>query len=164
MNPDTQSIRKQLDAILESESFARSPRMQRFLRFVVEETLAGRTNQLGEYGIAIAVFDRDPDFEPALDPIVRNDARRLRAKLLEYYSQSFSQPGMVIIEMPKGGYVPIFRAAHGTGEPVDGRCRMVINLFQPGQNIPMGEWSFDLDLKQSVTGPGILPIRLALAA
>jgi hypothetical protein len=87
-----QAVRAQLENILASETFVRSRRMQRFLRFIVEETLAGRADQLGEYAVGIAVFDRGPDFEPGLDPIVRNDARRLRLKLLEYYRQAHPRP------------------------------------------------------------------------
>src|ERR1044072_3677960 len=98
MNPHTETdvnikpdaVRKQLAGILASEPFARCRRMQRFLEFVVEETLADRANQLGEYSIGISVFDRGTDFDPAVDPIVRNDARRLRLKLVEYYRQSGS--------------------------------------------------------------------------
>ncbi len=101
-----QAVRAQLHLILSSEGFVRSHRMRRFLEFVVEEQLAGRSNELGEYGIAVSVFDRGEYFEPAFDPIVRNDARRLRAKLLEYYKTA--PPGSVLIEMPKGGYVPQF--------------------------------------------------------
>ncbi len=110
------AVRAQLGRILGSESFARARRMQRFLEFIVEETLAGRADQLGEYGIAIGVFDRRPDFEPALDPIVRNDARRLRMKLLEYYRQTHTRAGDVLIDIPKGGYVPVFHPAQ-YGEP-----------------------------------------------
>jgi TolB-like protein len=101
-----QAIRAQLARILAGEAFARSPRMQRFLEFIVEETLAGREDQLGEYSIGLAVFDRGTDFEPAVDPIVRNDARRLRFKLLEYYGAQTSID--VLIDIPKGGYVPVF--------------------------------------------------------
>ena len=72
---EAQAVRAQVARILASEGFARSPRMQRFLDFVVEETLAGRAAHLREYAIAVSVFDRGEDFEPALDPIVRNDAR-----------------------------------------------------------------------------------------
>jgi TolB-like protein len=105
------AVRAQLDKILASEPFARSRRIQRFLAFVVEETLAGRADQLGEYAIGIAVFDRGPDFEPGLDPIVRNDARRLRLKLLEYYRQLEPRPAdELLIQIPKGGYVPVFLA------------------------------------------------------
>src|ERR1044071_8324608 len=100
------AVRAQLQEILASEGFVRSHRIQRFLEFVVEETLAGRSDQLGEYGIGVSVFDRGKDFEPALDPIVRNDARRLRAKLLEYYKSA--PAGSVLVEIPKGGYVPMF--------------------------------------------------------
>jgi hypothetical protein len=106
-----QMIRAQVGRILASESFARSRRMQRFLEFIAEETLAGRADSLGEYAIGTAVFDRGPDFEPAMDPIVRNDARRLRLKLLEYYRQGHPRPAdHVLIDVPKGGYVPVFLA------------------------------------------------------
>lgn len=160
MNPDMQSVRAQLEAILDSEGFTRSPRMQRFLRFIVEETLAGRAEQLGEYAIATAVFDRSADFEPAVDPIVRNDARRLRVKLAEYYSQNPAPAQGVLIEMPKGGYVPTFLPAQSSARPAEGVCRVVINLFRPGHQSPVGEWTFDVDLSQAST----VPLRLALAA
>lgn len=103
------AIRAQVSRILASAAFVRSCRMQRFLAFIVEETLAGRSDQLGEYTIGIAVFDRGEDFEPAVDPIVRNDARRLRLKLLEYYGQLQPRAAdQVVIDIPKGGYVPTF--------------------------------------------------------
>jgi transcriptional antiterminator Rof (Rho-off) len=102
------SIRIQLSNILKSIGFIRAERMKRFLEFVVEETLGGRADQLCEYSIGISVFGRDPSFEPGLDPIVRNDARRLRQKLLEYYQQCRNED-TVVIEIPKGGYVPVFR-------------------------------------------------------
>jgi len=107
-------IQAQLTKIFASEGFIRSPRMRRFLEFVTEETLAGRSDQLGEYSIGVSVFDRGSGFEPGLDPIVRNDARRLRAKLLEYYGrEGASDP--VIIDIPKGAYVPVFLSPTSTG-------------------------------------------------
>jgi hypothetical protein len=105
---EAQAVRAQVARILASEGFARSPRMQRFLEFVVEETLTGRAAHLGEYAIAVSVFDRGEDFEPALDPIVRNDARRLRLKLAEYYRTAAHLEDRVSIGIPKGGYVPVF--------------------------------------------------------
>jgi hypothetical protein len=102
------SVRRQLSNIVKSDGFVRAERMRCFLQFVVEETLAGHANQLCEYSIGISVFARDPSFQPGLDPIVRNDARRLRHKLLEYY-QRCDHEDQVVIEVPKGGYVPAFR-------------------------------------------------------
>src|SRR5689334_20705414 len=86
-----EAVEAQVAHILASEGFSRCRRMQRFLQFVVEETLAGRGSTLGEYSIGVSVFDRGEDFEPALDPIVRNDARRLRSKLAEYYRDAPSR-------------------------------------------------------------------------
>jgi hypothetical protein len=105
---ETRAVRAQVARILASDGFARCPRMQRFLEFIVEETLAGRAAHLGEYAIALSVFDRSEDFEPALDPIVRNDARRLRLKLAEYYRTAGHAEDRVSISIPKGGYVPVF--------------------------------------------------------
>ena len=126
------AIRTQLDRILSSEGFVRSARMRRFLEFVVAETVAGRSDQLGEYAIGLAVFDRREDYDPALDPIVRNDARRLRLKLLEYYRcLKDPSPNQVVIEIPKGGYVPVFRSfsSREVGFPT-GRPRVAVLPFE----------------------------------
>jgi len=125
-----QAIRAQLRKILASESFVRSNRIQRFLEFIVEETLAGRTDQLGEYAIGVSVFDRGTDFDPALEPLVRNDARRLRLKLLEYYNQSRATDA-VRIEIPKGGYVPVFSPfSAGERETLDQPRRIAVFPFE----------------------------------
>ncbi len=82
--------------------------MSRFLRFAIEETLAGRVSSLKESTIGVAVFDRPPDFDPRTDPIVRVEARRLRDKLAGYYrTEGAADP--LVIELPKGGYAPRIR-------------------------------------------------------
>lgn len=124
-----QIVRAQLRRILACESFVRSRRMQRFLEFIVEEKLAGRAAQLCEYGIGTAVFDRGQDFEPALDPIVRNDARRLRLKLLEYYRHWQPRPAdELVIDIPKGGYVPVFLPLPASAERSAASARRVAVL------------------------------------
>ncbi len=72
------AIREQLSTVLESALFAHAERLGRFLRFVVEETLAGRAGRLNQFAIAIDVFDRDETFDPTIDAIVRVEAGRLR--------------------------------------------------------------------------------------
>jgi hypothetical protein len=79
------SIRVQLERILASPRFAHSERLKRFLRFSVEEALAGRAENLKEYTLALEVFDKAASHDPGADPIVRVEARRLRARLKEYY-------------------------------------------------------------------------------
>jgi serine/threonine-protein kinase len=79
----------------------------RFLRYVVEETLAGRASGIKEQVLGLEVFDRGQDFNPRLDPIVRVQARNLRSRLAKYYEG----PGAmdpIRIELPKGTYIPVF--------------------------------------------------------
>ena len=130
--PSPDAVRVQLSKILRSDGFVHARRMRRFLEFVVEETLAGRANQLCEYSIAISVFERDESFEPGLDPIVRNDARRLRQKLLEYYERSkHVEDNQVLIEIPKGSYIPVF-VSEPRRQPLrtDRQYRLTVTLIR----------------------------------
>ena len=100
-------IAAELDLILSSPQFIRSERMNRFLRFVVEQALQGTGSDLKEYTIGVEVFDKDASFDPRIDNNVRTEARRLRAKLAEYYA-TYGQSDKVRIELPKGSYMPCF--------------------------------------------------------
>lgn len=111
-----EAVRMELERILASPGFTHNQRMSRFLRFVVDQHLAGHTGELKESVIAVEVFGRNPDFNPKRDPIVRTEAARLRARLTEYYVHH-AQADRLIIELPKGGYSPAFRQLK---EPADG--------------------------------------------
>ena len=102
---DQKAVREQLDRILNSGPFLQSRRRQRFLEYIVNETLAGRGERLKGYNVALAVFDRPKTFDPAIDPIVRIEAARLREKLREYY-ETEGQTDSVRIELRKGSYAP----------------------------------------------------------
>ena len=102
---DQKAIREQLDRILKSGPFLHAPRRQRFLEYIVNETLAGRGERLKGYSIAQEVFDRSDAFDPNVDPIVRVEAARVRDKLREYYGvDGRSDP--IRIDLPKGSYTP----------------------------------------------------------
>jgi TolB-like protein/Tfp pilus assembly protein PilF len=104
------TIRAQLQRILGSPPFLNARRPSEFLRFIVESTLSGQGNQIKEYLIGVEVFRRPPGYDPKADPVVRIEAGRLRKKLAEYYSRSGADD-RIVIELPKGGYVPVFRPA-----------------------------------------------------
>ncbi len=106
--PSPEEVRAQVDKILASRLFARSERLCRFLRFCVEQTLEEKGDQLKEQLVGVEVFDRKGDYDPRTDPIVRVEAMRLRSKLKAYYT-SAGRPDCVLIELPKGAYVPSFR-------------------------------------------------------
>jgi TolB-like protein/Tfp pilus assembly protein PilF len=103
--PDQNAIREELGRILNSGPFAQSRRRQRFLEYIVNETLAGRGDRLKGYKIAVEVFDRPETFDPVTDPLVRIEAARLREKLREYYDTD-GRNDPVVIELPKGAYTP----------------------------------------------------------
>lgn len=101
------AIRAQLDRVLSSDHFDASERNRRFLRYVVDECLAGRSQQIKAYCIAVSVFNREPSFDPQSDPIVRLEAGRLRRSLEHYYlTAGRSDPIRIVV--PKGGYAPRF--------------------------------------------------------
>ncbi len=101
------SVREQLRKILASESFSHTDRLARFFQFVVEETLSGDGEALKEYRVALEVFDRPASFDPKTDSVVRVAARQLRSKLREYY-EGPGKDDAVLIDLPKGRYVPSF--------------------------------------------------------
>src|SRR5689334_15232434 len=98
----------QLNRILASRAFRQADRMKRFLSFIVNETIEGRGERLKEFVVGVEVFGKDTSFDPRGDPIVRVQARRLRAQLARYYREEGLEEELVI-EMPKGGYAPNFR-------------------------------------------------------
>ena len=104
------AIRTHLLQILGSAIFSKSPRQQRFLKHIVDNALSGNLANLKGYAIGLEVFDRTPDFDPAVDSIVRVEATRLRAKLREYYG-TLDNSAPITIELPKGSYVPKFNTS-----------------------------------------------------
>lgn len=104
-----EKVREQLERILRSKTFDTVERLKRFLRFIVVETVEGRGDQLKEFVVGIQVFSKESSFDPRNDPIVRVQARRLRARLDRYYAEE-GQNDEIFIELPKGGYASAFRA------------------------------------------------------
>jgi adenylate cyclase len=104
--PTPEAIRTQLGSILASPEFQLPERGRAFLRYIVEESLAGRAKRIKAYSIAIEVFGRDEGITPD-DPVVRIEAARLRRALERYYLVA-GQSDPIRIDIPKGSYVPVF--------------------------------------------------------
>jgi len=125
--PSDTAIRTELTKILYSASFASSPRMNRFLKYVVETTLEGKGALIKEYVIALEVFDKSDAYDPREDSTVRTEASKLRARLSRYYENE-GQEDPVIISVHKGGYVPAFQCRRDEIAAVSSTAR------GPGQN------------------------------
>ena len=105
--PD-KAVHQQLNRILASKTFSQVERLKRFVSFIVGETVGGRSGELKEYVIGVQVFGKEASFDPRTDPIVRVQARRLRTRLARYYRDEGNNDEL-IIDLPKGGYAPVFR-------------------------------------------------------
>jgi hypothetical protein len=116
--------------------------MSRFLRFLIEGHLEGSDNHLKESVIAVEVFGRKPDHDPSQDSIVRTEAGRLRARLAEYYVGEGKDDG-IVIELPKGGYIPAFRSRAPAAQPAP-----------PGRKMRRRAWLL----------PAAVAVALAIAA
>lgn len=107
MTVDASETRAALARVLASGGFTAAPNLAAFLRYVVEETLAGRGDRLKAYTIAVAALDRAENFDPNDNPLVRVQARRLRAALTRYYeTEGLDDP--LLIDLPVGSYLPRF--------------------------------------------------------
>jgi serine/threonine-protein kinase len=97
----------ELERILSSSHFARSEGLSKLLRFLVERQIEGRSSELKESLIGVDVYGRKPDYDPKLDSTVRSEIARLRTKLATYYANE-GHLDPLVIELPKGGYIPRF--------------------------------------------------------
>lgn len=121
-------VNHHLDQALSSPLFRKAERQSRFLRFVVDVALQSPEATIKEFDIAIAVYDRRPDYDPRTDPIVRVEAARLRARLREYYA--VTPPDHVRIDLPKGGYVPLFIWVEVTPEQLASDLSILVPPFR----------------------------------
>lgn len=107
--------RAELEKVLGSPSFRRSPKLSGFLRFVAGHALNGNDDAIKEYNIGVEVFDRGSNFDPRTDNIVRSQAHRLRVSLAAYYAGE-GQQDPVRIELVPGSYIPRFRTPEAVEE------------------------------------------------
>jgi hypothetical protein len=103
---DFRAERLELQTVLETV-LNRSSNMKRLLLYICERYFNGQAADIKEYSIAVDAFGRSPEFDPAVDSIVRVEAFRLRVKLARYYQQKGARHRVQIV-LPAGGYVPQF--------------------------------------------------------
>ena len=105
--PGRDEILQQLERILIDRRFTASGKNAGFLRYVVETTIEGKSEEIKEVVIATEIYGRSTDYDPKTESIVRVEATRLRSKLRSYYEQD-GRNDCVRITIPKGSYVPRF--------------------------------------------------------
>jgi adenylate cyclase len=146
-------VLEHLTAVLRSPEFADSPRLSRFLKYVVEQTIEGHAADLKEYRVGVDVFGRPAAYDPKTDPVVRVEARQLRFRLAAYYATR-EHRDEVAISIPKGGYGAHFERA--------GPVEIPLEAAQPVVSRPparsRGFW-IGLGVLAVLTGAGVLAWR-----
>ena len=130
---DPSAVREQLQRLLSHPLFANSKRYPALLAYTVEQTLLGNAAELKERSIGIEVFGRTPTYDANADPVVRITAGEVRKRLGLYYYDS-SHAGELVIELPVGSYVPVFRQPDTATEPSPDALESMastVNSFPP---------------------------------
>jgi hypothetical protein len=107
MSCNPQQARSALEAVLASDTLARSDQLRSFLRYVGEKTLSGGGHEINEYSVAVEALGKGAGFSPAEDSSVRTRAYELRQKLQKYYEKE-NPEAPIRVELPKGSYTPRF--------------------------------------------------------
>jgi hypothetical protein len=113
----------ELDRVMSSPPFNKSPKLASFLRFVVAAVVNGDGDRIKAYTIATGALGRDASFDPQTDPIVRVEAIRLRRALERYYADTGCNDHLVI-SIPRGRYIPVFRTGRAKA-PVMARLHVM---------------------------------------
>ena len=112
--PPDAECHRQMERILQSAAFRNASTLQQLFHFLTTRALAGGSEPLKEYTIGVEAFGRMPDFDPKTDTIVRVQTHRLRQKLKEYYDGE-GRNDRIVVEIPKGHYLPRFEVLSETG-------------------------------------------------
>jgi hypothetical protein len=147
--PEATAIREQLERLLTHPLFSNSKRYPVLLAYTVEQTLKGNASELKERSIGIEVFGRSPSYDANADPVVRITAGEVRKRLMQYYYDS-AHDGELIIELPSGSYVPLFRAPEPAPQPESPAPTSELvpqSAFEPSpamvvRHVPRRRWLF----------------------
>nr|ALS90726.1 protein of unknown function (DUF1049) [uncultured bacterium] len=164
-------VRAELERILASKGFVSAGRLSKLLRYVVDKTLAGDTGQLKEFVVGLEVFERDEQYDPRLDSIVRVEAGRLRSRLDEYYSVD-GAGSPIRISLPKGGYSaqftravasqPAVSAVSAPAAPTPGRGSWLTISFAAGLIVAVAAMVFWLGSRDRHPPPDLRPTAAVL--
>jgi hypothetical protein len=135
--PGVSAVRDQLKRLIAHPLFANSKRYPVFLAYTVEQTLLGNAGELKERTIGVAAFGREPTYDVNLDPVVRTTAAEVRKRLSQYYYNP-DHAGELIIELPVGTYIPLFRDA-AVSAKVEPEPQVFQNSGMPSQDRPPAE-------------------------
>lgn len=120
-----------VERVVASAHFVRSAKLQAFLTYVCSKAMAGRLEEISEQHVGHLVFGREAGYNPSDDNIVRVQARDLRKRLAAYFAEEGAEEP-VVIEIPKGGYVPHFLPRSQAGMEATPPTMVQVRVPVPG--------------------------------
>lgn len=124
-------VEDQLKRVLASKYFKSAKQLQRFLKYIVEKSIAGEEQTLKQYTIGVEALLFAEDFDPDENPAVRIMGGRVRQRLNEYYEDAENNDEL-IISIPKGSYIPKFKknthVKNNTDEIIQASCGPTLAL------------------------------------
>jgi hypothetical protein len=106
----SETVRQQVERLVQSKTFETSEVHRRLLHYLAEKTLSGEADRLKEYTVGLEAFGKPPTYDPKHDSIVRLQVGRLRQKLLAYY-QTEANGDPIVVHLPKGAFKLSFEEA-----------------------------------------------------
>ena len=161
--PADDACRSLLARILACREFQRASRLRAFLTYVVEKELEGNPDEVTETLIGHRVFGRPASYSPGDDSIVRTEARTLRQRLDRYFAgEGAEEP--VILEIPRGGYLPVFRKRSAPIRTVTPGPSAASRIRSLRQGISRRQWLGLGASAAGVSGIGLWTWRKTVAA
>jgi hypothetical protein len=102
---DVELLQQHLKEVIEGAAFKTSQRSGQFLKYIVDQAIAGHFESLKERVIGIELFGRSPTYDTGEDAIVRVTASDVRKRLLQHYGKDGANSEFRI-GLPLGAYIP----------------------------------------------------------
>jgi len=130
---DLESRTRLLERVSNSVSFQRAPRLRELLEYLCH---IGHTGAVSEHQIGIDVFKRPPDYNASVDTIARVQVSQLRKKLEQFFlTEGALEP--VVIDFPRGSYVPVFRPRDVANRSTPALDQFWSGLFPAGHDVEL---------------------------
>lgn len=132
VSPDTEACWALLERIAASKQLRRAARLQELLFYVSKRSLKEGCDRIHEQEIGCGVFRRPDSYDTGVDNIVRTNVSDLRKRIEAYFNSEGSHETL-IVEIPRGSYVPVFRYRLVEAEPAE---QIPNEAVQTGSNEP----------------------------
>ena len=106
--PDSEKCWALIERVAGSSQLKRAPRLQELLFYISKRSIKEGCDRVHEQEIGSQVFGRPETYDTSYDNIVRTNISDLR-KRIEHYFNSEGRQEKLIMELPRGSYVPVFR-------------------------------------------------------